>query len=100
FLRHFAALIDQLPLPGNGASSAVGAEFFLQYRRSCPDRLANKDGCLELPVANAQKGERAHGRAVYCQTTGHGEHEQAVRDGLSERGSFGKLMIEVDWIKV
>src|SRR5207244_12902179 len=64
-LNDFAFLVDDLPLPADDAAPAAGADFLLQDFAAQANGIADENRLLEIPVAHAQEGERAHGGRPY-----------------------------------
>ena len=76
------------------------AEFLLSHPRAYLDRVADENRPLELPIVDAQKSKRAHGRVVNPQAACHGEDEQTVRDRLAKESGLGKLVVDVNRVEV
>lgn len=62
--------------------------------------VADEDGFQELPVADADEGERSHGWAVEGEAAADGHHQDAMGDGLAERAGAGEFVIHVDRVEV
>ncbi len=64
------------------------------------DGVANEDRVFEVPFADAQDRQGAHGGGDHAQAAADGPAQQAMGDGLAKCSRFGELAVHVNGVEV
>ena len=99
-LDELPVLVEDPPIPGDHATSAVGRG--LQGVHTCdpPDRVTEMDRTMESPLQDGEERQGVDARRLTEQPGADGQAEQTMGDRLAEGAGSRRRVINVDGIKI